>query len=145
MYNHTTINAHIQLNVSVRNNTFVSPKTETHCAPKQSQEPTGWMESVTNFMGNYVMNIGVCFFKSENQVQAVVMTLSKFEIAVIETLIVGSETDVDGMQNWVGGLKNKVEGLASRIQAAQPSLGAIKGHVVATTLKTIVLGVNQYI
>jgi len=145
IYNHTTINAHIQLNVAVRNNTFVSPKTETHSSPKCSQEPTSWMESVMSFIGNYVIAFEASFMKIETYVQQVGAVVSKFEMAVIKSEANGIENNAEGGNMAMIGLENKLDAIGSRIQALQPSVGALKGHLVGTTLKTLVLGVNQYI
>lgn len=145
VYNHTTINAHIQVNVNVRNNTYICPKVEVHSAPRQSSEPTGWFESVVNYLISCIFSFGMTAIKIEITGNSTGFTMSKFELTAIQTSLVGLENKADGAENKLAPLKNKLEALANRVQAAQPSLGILKGHLVATTLKTLVLGVNQYI
>jgi hypothetical protein len=145
IYSHTTISNHMQVNISPRINLYCSPQVETHSAPRQAAEPTGWFETVTNIFFSYILKFEIAFAKIEVNVNVTEAVLSKFEMCAIHTEAKGIENTAEGGNMFLCGLENKLDAIGSRLQAMQPSLGILKGHVVATTLKTLVLGVNQWI
>ena len=141
----TTIGSHTGVQVGPDNKLNVGPNTETHCAPKAKTDPTSFFDTISNIFFTYILNIEAALAKVEIFVNYTGFTLSKFEAVVIKSEAVGMENSAEGGNLFLCGLENKLDALATRIQAIQPSIGASKLHIVASTIKTIVLGVNQFI
>ena len=145
VYNHTTINAHIQLNISIRNNTYISPKNETHVAPKNTDEPTGFFRKIAQCFQFDIFQFSFTAIKIDTAINMTEAVLSKFEMIAIHTEAKGVENTAEGGNMTLIALENKLDAIGTRIQGLQPSVGALKGHLVGLTLKTLVLGVNQFI
>jgi hypothetical protein len=131
--------------VGPENKCNVGPNSETNCAPKAKADPTSVFETFSNIFWTYIVNFEAAAIKIEIFGNYTGFCVSKFEAVVIKSEANGIENTAEGGNMFLIGLENKLDAIGTRIQAFQPSIGGLKLHGVGTTIKTLVLGVNQFI
>jgi hypothetical protein len=145
-YNHTTIGIHNQTNISNRNNTFVSTKVEVHCAPKQSQEPTGWWQYIKD-------NTKLFYYKTD------IILGTKFNLAVFEANVALIRLEAFGFKGTGTGFQvqlvcfkvdvklsdNRILAMGLKVSALNGHLGPLDMQAVGLKLMGLALGVNQCI
>jgi hypothetical protein len=133
--NVTRVGAHITLNVSVYNNTYISPKIEIHCAPNTKTEPTS-LYKIQCFKGEVIYCMEQKNVVLKNEFAGVVLSMSgyKCDIAMLKTDAKAIEnkgcalkTEATGLKASVGALKAVARGIKARVSALAAQVGARLG------------------
>lgn len=144
IYNTTVVSARIMTNVSITNTTYICPHIEVNVTPRNNSEASWFTWAWAKGLGA-AFKIDLLALKTEAVLQQISFIFSKFECGVISTKVYGIETKVEGAAAWVKALKMRLEGVYGFVKGIEPGIGGVKLHGVGLTLKTLILGVNQWV
>ena len=144
IYTSTTISARIITNVSITNTTYICPHIEVNVAPRNNSESSWFTWAWAKGLGA-LFKVDLLALKTEAVLQQISFIVSKFEVGVISTKCYGVETKMELAATWLQALQGWMKGIHTGIVGVEPMIGGVKLHGVGLTLKTLVLGVNQWI
>lgn len=134
------------LRVSGQSDTTVGPQVRTNCAPQQESEAASWFEvkmaPVGAFYGTINLSTGA------NNVQAFAANaefyIGQINVIGINACANGINASASAIDDAAKALENKIEGIETKLQALNNQVGAMKPAVHITTIKMLVIGINQY-
>jgi hypothetical protein len=145
VYNHTTVNAHVQLNVSVTNTTFLSPKVVVYASPHNSSQPTSLLEYIQTNSKSFWYKGEAALIKIDLGGEKLEGWLHKTDLKAMATKLIGIKNKVNPLEVKVNTLEQQINTLQSKLSVVQPSVAISYVHMVTITVKALIVGVNQFI
>lgn len=134
------------LRVSGQNDTTVGPHCKTNAGPQQEAQAASWFEVKLAPVGAFyaVINLST----GATNVSAFAAN-AEFYIGQVNLIAVnaagnGINCTKSLLDDDAKALDNKIEGIQSKLQALNSQVGAMKPAVHVTTIKMLIIGINQY-